>query len=41
MKLVENAVEHTFNLLMTYNKMDDCMALINPALDMLGNIHER
>jgi len=39
--LVENAIEHTFNLLMSFNKLDDCLALINPSLDMLNSIHEK
>lgn len=41
MKLVENAIEHTFNLLLTFNKIDDCLQLINPALNMLENIFDK
>lgn len=41
MRLVENAIEHTFNLLMTFNKLDDCVSLINPALEMLGSIYDK
>ncbi len=41
MKLVENAIEHTFNLLLHFNKIDDCLALINPSLDMLTSLFDR
>lgn len=41
MRVVENAIEHTFNLLLHYNKVDDCLNLINPAIIMLTNIYDK
>lgn len=41
MRQVENAIEHTFDLLMHFNKIDDCLNLINPSLDMLNSLYDR
>ena len=35
MRTVERAIEHTFDLLMLYNKLDDCRTLIDPSIKML------
>lgn len=41
MRLVEQSIEHTFDLLLHFGKIDDCLQLINPALDMLHSLHEK
>ena len=40
-KLVEQSIEHTFNLLLHYNKIEDCAVLINQSLDMLSSLYEK
>jgi hypothetical protein len=40
MSTVEKSIEHTFDLLMQYNKFDDCRQLIDPSIKMLASLYE-
>lgn len=41
LKFVESAIEHTFNLLLHFNKLDDCCNLINPSIEMLQSLRDK
>jgi len=40
MVTVEKAIEHTFDLLLHFNKLGDCRELIDPSIKMLSNLYE-
>jgi hypothetical protein len=40
METVERAIEHTFDILVHFNKLDDCRQLIDPSIKMLANLYE-
>jgi hypothetical protein len=40
-RLVESAIEHTFDLLLNFGKIDDCASLINPSLEMFTNMKDK
>jgi hypothetical protein len=40
MGTVERSIEHTFDLLMQFNKFDDCRQLIDPSIKMLASLYE-
>ena len=39
--LVENSIVETFNLLVKYEKFEDCERLLDPALNMLTNLRQQ
>lgn len=41
MGTVERAIEHTFDLLMHFNKLEDCRTLIDPSIKMLLKLSEQ
>lgn len=41
MVTVERAVEHTFDLLMQFNKLDDCRTLVDPTIKMLAQLYDQ
>lgn len=41
MGTVERAVEHTFDLLLHFGKLDDCRTLIDPSIKMLGSLYDQ
>lgn len=36
---VERAIEHTFDLLLHFGKLDDCRTLIDPSIKMLAGLY--
>jgi hypothetical protein len=40
MTTVERAIEHTFDILLYFNKLDDCRQLIDPSIKLLANLYE-
>lgn len=40
MPTVEKAIEHTFDLLLHFNKLDDCRSLIDPSIKMLKGLYD-
>lgn len=40
-KLIEEAIDHTFDLLLTFNKMDDCLTLINESINMVHALRDK
>ena len=41
MPTVEKAIEHTFDLLLYFQKLDDCRSLIDPSIKMLKGLYEQ
>lgn len=41
MSLVERAIEHTFDLLLLFDKLDDCATLINESINMVHNLRDK
>lgn len=41
MRLVETSIEHTFDLLLHFNKLDDCLMLVNSSISMMQSLHEK
>ena len=39
--MVESAIEHTFELLMLFEKFEDAAELVNKSLDMVYDIKEK
>jgi hypothetical protein len=40
METVERAIEHTFDLLLHFNRLDDLRSLVDPSIKMLGTLYE-
>lgn len=39
-ELVEQSITSTFNLLVEFDKLEDCEKLINPSIEMLSHLRE-
>jgi hypothetical protein len=38
---VERGIEHTFDLLMQFNKLEDCRTLVDPSIKMLQQLYDQ